>query len=104
MSNDNLNADELDIPIEAFGNPNASEVLRAWSIDGGLVVSLNPMAFADSSVWGILLVDVARHVSRALANEGVGSVPVVMNNILNMFEKELARPTNLGTTEKLQKN
>jgi Domain of unknown function (DUF5076) len=52
MSNDNLNADELDIPIEAFGNPNASEVLRAWSIDGGLVVSLNPMAFADSSVWG----------------------------------------------------
>jgi Domain of unknown function (DUF5076) len=104
MSKATMKADELDIPVEAFGNSNASEVLRAWSIDGGLTVSLNPMAFADSSVWGILLVDVARHVSRALANEGVGSVPVIMNNILNMFEKELARPTDLGTTNKLQKN
>ena len=104
MSKDSLLANELDVPIEALGNPNAGEVLRAWSIDGGLSVSLNPVAFADSGVWGILLVDVARHVSRALSNEGKGSVPEIMNSILNTFESELARPTDMGTTQKVHQN
>jgi hypothetical protein len=55
-------------------------------------------------VWGILLVDVARHVSRALSNEGKGSVPEIMNSILNAFESELARPTDMGTTQKVHQN
>ena len=104
MSKDPLRANELAVPIEALGNPNAGEILRAWSIDGGLSVSLNPVAFADSGVWGILLVDVARHVSRALSNEGMGSAPEIMKSILNTFESELARPTDLGTTQKVHQN
>jgi hypothetical protein len=104
MSKDPLRANELAVPIEALGNPNAGEILRAWSVDGGLSVSLNPVAFADSAVWGILLVDVARHVSRALSNEGKGSVPEIMNSILTTFESELARPTDMGTTQKVHQN
>ena len=104
MSKDPLRANELAVPIEALGNPNAGEILRAWSIDGGLSVSLNPVAFADSGVWGILLVDVARHVSRALSNEGKGSAPEIMKSILNTFESELARPTDMGTTKKVHRN
>jgi len=104
MSKDPLRANELAVPIEALGNPNAGEILRAWSVDGGLSVSLNPVAFADSGVWGILLVDVARHVSRALSNEGKGSAPEIMNSIMNAFESELARPTDMGTTQKVHQN
>ena len=104
MSKDHLRANELDVPIEALGNPNAGEILRAWSVDGGLSVSLNPGAFADSGVWGILLVDVARHVTRALSNEGKGSAREIMSSILNAFESELARPTDMGTTKKVQRN
>jgi hypothetical protein len=104
MSKDPQRANELDFPIEALGNPDAGEVLRAWSVNGGLSVSLNPIDFADSGVWGILLVDVARHVSRALANEGKGNVSENMNSILNAFEKELTRPTDLGSTQKIHQN
>lgn len=104
MSKNPLRANELAVPNGALGNPNAGEILRAWSIDGGLSVSLNPVAFADSGVWGILLVDIARHVSRALSNEGNGSVPEIMSSILNAFESELARPTDMGTTQKVHQN
>lgn len=45
------------------------EVLRAVVVDGALHVSLRP-AFDDPQAWGMLLADVARHVSRIYESEG----------------------------------
>jgi hypothetical protein len=49
-------------------------------------------------MWGLLLVDIARHAARAYAREGVMSEEEALARILDMFESEIARPTDMGTT------
>jgi hypothetical protein len=46
----------------------------------------------------MLLVDVARHAARVFAKEGVMEEAEAMGRIVEMFEAELDRPTDLGTT------
>jgi len=54
-----VGANELPIPGAAFGNAGAQELLRAWSVDGGLQMSLQ-RNFDDPAIWGLLLTDIAR--------------------------------------------
>jgi hypothetical protein len=48
-------------------------------------------------MWGLLLVDVARHASRAFAREGDYTEEEALTRI-DMFEAEIARPTDAGST------
>ena len=59
----------LDIPPGARTDKQASELIRAWAAHGGLQCSLNVDAWSGDQTtigWGILLSDIARHVSNAL--------------------------------------
>lgn len=49
-------------------------------------------------MWGLLLVDVARHASRAYARESAYSEEEALRRIIDMFEAELAQPTDMGST------
>ncbi len=73
-----------------------TEVLRAF-VDGhnGLSISLKS-AFEDPSVWGIFLVDVARHVARAYARQEEFSEDEALERIRAMFDAEWDRPTDQG--------
>ena len=73
------------------------EVLRAFVLDGGLSISFT-RAFDDPSMWGMLLVDIARHAARVFEKEGVMSEGEALQRIVEMFEAELGHPTDLGTT------
>ena len=42
--------------------------------------------------------DIARHAARAYARENVMSEEEAMAQILDMFEAEIARPTDMGST------
>jgi hypothetical protein len=88
---------EQPIPPDAIDNERAVEVLRAFVLDGGLSISFQ-RAFDDPSMWGMLLVDIARHAARAYATENVCSEEEALARIFAMFEAELASPTDLGTT------
>jgi predicted transcriptional regulator len=44
------------------------------------------------------LVDVARHASRAYARESAYSEEEALRRIIDMFEAEIARPTDIGRT------
>jgi len=55
-------------------------------------------AFEEPDMWGLLLVDVARHASRAYAREGDYSEEEALTRILDMFEAEIVRPTDAGST------
>jgi len=88
---------ELQAPADAWGNPAAAEILRAWIVDGDLLVSLKS-GFEKPSVWGILLVDLARHAARTFAMEKVCTEDQALNAIKSMFDAEWHRPTDLGTT------
>jgi hypothetical protein len=89
---------ELAPPPGARIDPSrAHEVLRAWIVGEGLQVSMQP-AFDDPSVWGILLVDVARHAARMYADQGGCTFEQALAKIRFMWDAETTKPTDLGST------
>jgi hypothetical protein len=80
-----------------MGREDAIEVLRAFVIDGGLSIAFQ-RAFEEPDMWGLLLVDIARHAARAFARESEYSEEDALERIVDMFEAEIARPTDPGTT------
>ena len=80
-----------------MGREDATEVLRAFVIDGGLSIAFQ-RAFEEPDMWGLLLVDIARHAARAYARESDYTEEDALDRIVEMFEAEIARPTDTGTT------
>jgi len=72
-------------------------VLRAFVIDGGLSIAFT-RAFEEPDMWGLLLVDIARHAARAYSRESGYTEDEALTRIVDMFEAEIARPTDTGTT------
>ena len=75
----------------------AHEVLRAWVADGGLTVSVR-RSFDDAAVWGVLLADVARHVSRIYADEDGTSEEEALSKVVETLTSELMEPTSSVST------
>jgi hypothetical protein len=88
---------EQPLPPDVIGRADATEVLRAFVIDGGLSIAFT-RAFEEPDMWGLLLVDIARHAARAYARESDYSEEEALERILEMFEAEINRPTDPGTT------
>jgi uncharacterized protein DUF5076 len=88
--------DALHVPPAALEHGGV-EVLRAVVVDGALHVSLRP-AFDDPQAWGMLLADVARHVSRIYQSEGKAPEARTLERVRMMFDAELDDPTDPGAT------
>jgi Domain of unknown function (DUF5076) len=88
---------EQPLPPDVVGRADATEVLRAFVVDGGLSIAFQ-RAFEEPEMWGLLLVDIARHAARAYARESDYSEEEALERILEMFEAEIDRPTDPGTT------
>jgi hypothetical protein len=88
---------EQPIPPDALANDKAVEALRAFVVDGGLSISF-VRAFDDPQMWGMVLVDIARHAARVYEKEGAMSEAEALVTITDMFTAELSRPTDLGQT------
>jgi hypothetical protein len=88
---------EQPLPPDVMGREDATEVLRAFVIDGGLSIAFQ-RAFEEPDMWGLLLVDIARHAARAYARESDYTEEDALERIVEMFEAEIARPTDTGTT------
>lgn len=88
---------EQPLPPDVAGRDDATEVLRAFVVDGGLSIAFT-RAFDEPDMWGLLLVDIARHAARVYAREGDYSEEDALTRIVEMFEAEIARPTDLGST------
>lgn len=56
---------ELAIPPVAKGDNKATEIVRIWAAAGAQQVSLRPDVWDDPAAWGIMLVDLAKHVANA---------------------------------------
>ncbi|MGA2288431.1 DUF5076 domain-containing protein [Bradyrhizobium sp.] len=88
---------EQPLPPDVMGRDDATEVLRAFVVDGGLSIAFT-RAFEEPDIWGLLLVDLARHASRAYARESDYTEDEALRRIIDMFEAEIARPTDIGST------
>jgi hypothetical protein len=85
------------LPPDVIGREDATEVLRAFVLDGGLSIAFT-RAFEEPDMWGLLLVDVARHAARSYARESTYTEDEALMRIVDMFEAEIVRPTDLGNT------
>ena len=88
---------EQPLPPDVIGRADATEVLRAFVVDGGLSIAFT-RAFEEPDMWGLLLVDIARHAARAYARESDITEDEALERILDMFDAEIERPTDPGTT------
>ncbi|MGO3931065.1 DUF5076 domain-containing protein [Rhodopseudomonas pseudopalustris] len=88
---------EQPLPPDVIGRNDAVEVLRAFVVDGGLSIAFT-RAFEEPDMWGMLLVDIARHAARAFSRETDLSEQEALARIVDMFQAELARPSDLGET------
>ncbi|MES2195926.1 MAG: DUF5076 domain-containing protein [Pseudomonadota bacterium] len=88
---------EQPLPPDVIGRDDATEVLSAFVVDGGLSIAFQ-RAFEEPDMWGMLLVDIARHAARVYAREGDYTEEDALRRIVDLFEAEIARPTDLGNT------
>jgi hypothetical protein len=88
---------EQPLPPDVIGRADATEVLRAFVVDGGLSIAFT-RAFEEPDMWGLVLVDIARHAARAYARESAYTEEEALARIVDMFEAEIARATDIGST------
>ena len=90
----NPNGNELDIPPKAKADTDSQEVLRVWIADGNSHVCLLHDICEDPGAWGLILVDIARHVANAYDHEGTKHFNEVLNRIKWGFDTEWNNPTD----------
>jgi len=56
---------QLPIPAAALHDDKATELLRVWVADGKQHVAIAPGVWDDAASWGIMLVDLAKHIANA---------------------------------------
>jgi hypothetical protein len=62
---------ELHIPPAALAADPAVEIMRLWVVRGkGQHITLRHDVWEDPAAWGMMLVDIARHVAKAYAGDG----------------------------------
>src|SRR5256884_7342953 len=88
---------EQPLPADIVGRKEAVELLRAFVVAGGLSIAFQ-RAFEEPDMWGLLLVDIARHAARAYAREAEYTEDEALARIVEMFEAEINRPTDMGST------
>ncbi len=93
---------EQPLPPDVKGREDAIEVLRVFVLDGGLSMAFQ-RAFEDPEMWGLLLVDLARHAARAYGRESELSEEEALSRILEAFEAEIERPSGTGVAPPRQK-
>jgi hypothetical protein len=87
----------LGIPPIAESSEDSVELLRLWAVRGaGQQIILRHSAWKDPAAWGLALVDIARHVARAHAQEGKNEEEV-FQRILASFRAELESSTDTPT-------
>jgi len=89
---------ELKPPPAVETASRAMELARIWIVDKKQQICLSGNLWDDPAVWGLMLVDLARHVSNAYENQGRNKKEV-LEQILEAFEAEWQHPTD--TAEQL---
>jgi hypothetical protein len=82
---------ELLIPPPVAGDQRARELLRAWASGGKQHISIDTKAWSDPGAWGIMLVDLAKHVANAYDQSGKMKSAAVLDRIKGHFDAMWAK-------------
>ena len=85
---------ELPAPRAVANDPKAFEIARLWVVaGGGQHVSLTTNIVGDSKAWGIMLVNLAKHVANAYHQARGIDAAQTLNGIKAAFDAEWAKPS-----------
>lgn len=84
--------EELPIPASVIAACKKSEMARIWLADGDQVVALSSRLWDDPGTWGLMIVDLAKHVARAYEARGI-SASDALAQIKSAMDAEWAHPT-----------
>jgi hypothetical protein len=85
---------ELPIPPAALSDGRAIELARIWAAGGKQHVSLATGLWNDPSAWGIMLVDLARHLAHAYRQTQGLNPSEVLERIKAGFDAEWSAATD----------
>jgi hypothetical protein len=84
----------LDFPPAVSGAQEAFEIARIWIVDGDQHVTLLPETWPDPAAWGILLVDLAKHLAIAYHQTAGRDHADTLRRIREGFEAEWENATD----------
>ena len=90
---------QLPIPPDAAEDTRAIELLRIWAVKGKQHVSLATGLWDDPASWGIMLVDLARHVANAYSELKGMSHHEALLRLKDGFDAEWEEQTDQPTGE-----
>ncbi|GAC1452430.1 MAG: DUF5076 domain-containing protein [Isosphaeraceae bacterium] len=88
---------QLPLPPDAAQDVRAIELLRVWASKGKQHVSLATGLWDDPASWGIMLVDLARHVANAYSELKGMNRHEALVRVKEGFDVEWEEPTDQPT-------
>lgn len=82
----------LPIPPEVLSSATQAEMARIWIADGNQVVTLSSRLWDDPGAWGLMLVDLAKHVATAYSERGL-NFEDALRSIRAAMDAEWSNPT-----------
>jgi Domain of unknown function (DUF5076) len=86
-------SDELIVPDAAKHDPQSFELLRVWTANKGLQVSLRTAVWDDPFAYGIMLCDLMKHIANAYHQNEGRDWSEAFERIKAGLDAELAAPT-----------
>lgn len=83
----------MPVPDEVVRDPRAQEVLRVWLRGGDQGFTCRHDVWGDPAMWGILLVDLARHIARGYSQTDGRTPADTLMRIREGFDAEWTHPT-----------
>lgn len=84
----------IDVPDAALEDKEAIELARVWASGGKQYASIDVHVWNDPASWGIMLVDLARHVAAAYAVSGKLDAASALDRLREGFDAEWGTSTN----------
>ena len=85
--------EQLPVPDEVYSAEQKAEMARIWVADGEQIVVISPRMWDDPGAWGLMLVDMAKHIAQAYQAKGYYP-PDALAKIKSAMEAEWEHPTS----------
>ena len=90
---------ELAVPPSAARDRSAVEIGRIWLVGGDQHVVLRSDVWEDPAAWGLLLVDLAKHVANTYQQSDGRAIQETLSRIKAGFDTEWSHATDTPTGE-----
>ena len=97
-----MHKNQLPVPSLVDSDSKAIELLRVWIANGKQQVSLVTSVWSDPANWGIMLVDLAKHIALSYQHSTGENAAEVLNRIRQGFDAEWEAPTDEPTGQLLE--